>query len=123
MLDPCHGRSLKPLLTGHGAPDWRQAYYIQNITHKSGIEQRSWREEEWKLIASADGNHALYNLQADPEEELDVFDTPRPDPGFERFKHYPSYAGVIERLRADALAFADSIGDRRGQEILAAVGG
>ena len=54
---------------------------------------------------------------ADPEEELDVFLTPRPDGGFERFKHYPDYAPVIAELARRMQARARALGDRRGLEL------
>jgi choline-sulfatase len=117
-LEPCHGRSLRPLLVGDRAPDWRRNYYVQNITHVSKIEQRAWRADNWKLIASSDGDHALYNLAADPEEELNVFETPRDDPGFDRYKHYASHADVVSRLRDDALQVADQLDDARGRDLL-----
>lgn len=117
-LQPCHGRSLRPLLAGDRAPDWRRSYYVQNITHVSKIEQRAWRADNWKLIASSDGDHALYNLAADPEEELNVFETPRDDPGFDRYKHYASHADVVSRLRDDALQVADQLDDARGRDLL-----
>jgi len=118
-VTPCHGSSLRPLMTGMPAPDWRRGYYVENITHVSGIEQRAWRTQGWKLIAGADGCHALYNLASDPEEELDLFHTPREDPGFERFKNYPSHAPLIRRMCAEACAEADAIDDARGRELFA----
>lgn len=116
-LEPCHGRSLKPLLSGQPVPNWRRGHYVQNITHVSQIEQRAWRSDGWKLIASADGEHALYNLSADPEEELNVFATPREDPGFDRYKHYGSHADVVAALREDALSVADQLDDTRGRDL------
>jgi arylsulfatase A-like enzyme len=100
--DPCHGSSLKEILTGEPTPDWRQGYYVQNVTHVSSIEQRAWREDGWKLIASEDGDHQLYNLMADPEEELSLFQTPRADPGFDRYKHYPSHSDLVETMCQNA---------------------
>jgi arylsulfatase A-like enzyme len=117
---PTHGTSLRPLFEGRLVPDWRQGYYVQNTTHVSGIVQRAWRTEGWKLVASADGSHALYNLAADPEEELDVFRTPRDDPGFERFTHYPSHAPLIRQMCDAALAEADAIDDDEGRALFAA---
>ena len=78
MPDGLHGRSLQPILSGQDAADWRDDYYVENITHISKIEQRSVQDRAWKLIASANGAHELYDLEADPEEELDVFLTPDP---------------------------------------------
>lgn len=116
-----HGRSLKPLLLGGDAGDWRDDYFVQNITHVSKIEQRAIRTAEWKLIASANGEHELYDLRADPEEELNVYLTPRDDGGFERFKHYPDYAGIIAELVERMSRWARGIGDERGLQLAAAV--
>lgn len=114
-----HGKSLRPILTGMPTPDWRQGYYVQNITYVTGIEQRAWCTAGWKLIVGADERHSLYNLAADPEEELDLFRTPREDPGFERYNHYPSHAPLIHKLCDDALVQAVAIGDTRGCELFA----
>lgn len=119
-LGPFHGTSLRPQFEGMPVPDWRQGYYVQNTKHVSGIVQRAWRAEGWKLVASADGRHALYNLAADPEEELDLFRTPREDPGFGRFTHYPSHAPLIRRMCDAALAEADAMADEEGCSLFAA---
>lgn len=115
------GRSLKPILMGEEPGDWRDDYYVQNITHVSKIEQRAIRTPEWKLIAAANGAHELYDLRADPEEELNVFLTPRDDGGFQRFKHYPDYASIIAELAGRMKRMALEIGDKRGEELAAAV--
>ncbi|WP_306119088.1 MULTISPECIES: sulfatase-like hydrolase/transferase [unclassified Roseitalea] len=117
-LSPCHGASLWRLMLGEPEPDWRTGYYVQNLTHVSAIAQRAWTEDGWKLIASANGAHELYNLGADPEEEWNIYRTPRPDPGFERYKHYRDYGDIIERLRARAIDYARQIGDGEGVALL-----
>lgn len=119
--EPCHGASLRPLMEARPARGWRRGTYVQNITHVSGIEQRCWRDEGWKLIVSDNGAHELYNLGADPEEELNVFRTPRPDPGFDRFTHYPPHDDIVATMRNAALARARTIGDWRGVELLEAL--
>jgi len=115
-----HGRSMRPLVEGRGVA-WRDDYYVQNVTHVSKIEQRCLRTDDWKLIAAGNGDHELYDLTEDPEEELNVFLTPRPDRGFERFKHFPDFAptiaGLVDRMRRNAAA----IGDERGVELADAV--
>lgn len=108
-----HGASLRPLLEGRTVP-WRDAYYVQNITHVSAIMQRCIRTALWKLIASANGEHQLFDLATDPEEELDIFTTPRPDPGFERYKHIPDQAPVIDMLCGRMHKEAARIGDVQG---------
>jgi arylsulfatase A-like enzyme len=112
------GKSLFPLLRGDRPADWRKGYYVQNITHISGIHQRAWRTDRWKLIVSANGEHELYDLAADPEEELNIFLTPRPDGGFERFTHYPDYARDIDGLAEDMGRMAAEIGDAEGQKLV-----
>lgn len=112
------GRSFLPLLRGEDALGWRTGYYVQNITHISSIHQRAWRTEQWKLIVSADGAHELYELTVDPEEELNVFLTPRDDGGFERFKHYPDFAVTIDRLAGEMLDEARRLADDEGIEMI-----
>jgi arylsulfatase A-like enzyme len=119
--DPAlHGRSMRPLIEGK-ATAWRGDYYVQNVTHVSAIEQRCLRSDGWKLIAAANGAHELYNLVEDPEEELDVFLTPRPDGGFERYKHYPDFAPVIADLAGRMRDTARGLHDERGVELADAV--
>ena len=108
------------LLAGGTVADWRDDYYVETITHVSSIEQRAIRTRDWKLIVSENGSHELYDLAADPEEELDVFLTPRPDI-FERFRHYPDYAPVIAGLADRMAAWASRIDDARGQQLVAAL--
>ncbi|GIX12777.1 MAG: N-acetylgalactosamine-6-sulfatase [Paracoccaceae bacterium] len=115
------GRSLKPLLAGGLPPDWRRGFYVQNITHVGAVPQRAWRTGRWKLIVSADGAHRLYDLAADPEEELDIFLTPRPDGGFRRFDHIPDHAPVIEALARAMADEAERLGDREGLAMIAAL--
>ncbi|MCO5073149.1 MAG: sulfatase-like hydrolase/transferase [Rhizobiaceae bacterium] len=119
--DDMHGRSLKPLLVDENARGWRDDYFVQNVTHVSKIEQRAIRTADWKLIASANGAHELYDLRADPEEELNVYLTPREDGGFERFKHYQDYAATILHLTERMQRWASEIEDERGQKLAAAV--
>lgn len=116
-----HGQSLRPLFLDEEAGGWRDDYYIQNITHVSRIEQRSIRTAQWKLIASDNGQHELYDLRVDPEEELNVYLTPRDDGGFERFKHYPDYAPVIAELVGRIERWARAIDDERGLALAADV--
>ena len=117
---PCHGASLLPMIKGAFVPDWRQGHYVQNITHISAIAQRAWVQDGWKLIVSNTGAHELYNLNADPEEELNIFDVPRPDPGFDRYKHYEAQTETIDALRTSALALAEQIEDSEGVALLSA---
>lgn len=116
LPDGLHGHSLRPLLRQENVA-WRDDFYVQNVTHRRRVEQRCMRTGAWKLIVDAQGQHELYNLQADPEEELNLFLTPRPDPGFERYKHYPDYAPIIAELAARLRRSAEAIGDGRGLDL------
>ena len=119
-----HGMSLRPLLEGRTVP-WREGFYVQNITHVSSIVQRCIRTQEWKLIAAENGEHQLFDLITDPEEELDIFLTPRPDPGFERYKHLPDHATVIktlcDQMEAEATRISDAIGLKLATMVRAAI--
>ncbi|MEZ5863097.1 MAG: sulfatase-like hydrolase/transferase [Geminicoccaceae bacterium] len=116
-----HGRSLLKLLRGEADAGRPVDAYVENITHKSRIHQRAIRTDRWKLIASANGAHELFDLAADPEEELNIYLTPRDDGGFERFKHYPDQAPVIAGLCERMAAEAARIGDAEGLEIIGRV--
>jgi choline-sulfatase len=107
-----HGQSFRPWLEGE-SPPWRDNYYVENLTHNNRYPQRCIRTEDWKLILSDGGPHSLYNLQDDPEEELDVFDTPRDD-SMNQFAHLPSYKAEIRQLAALLRAYAARIQDPLG---------
>ncbi len=110
-----HGRSIEPLLHGDetGA---REDYYVQNRTNVTEREQRCLRTNEWKLILSSDGVNELYDLVHDPEEELDLYTTPRPDV-HDQFLHLPSHdARVVELARRLEVA-AQRVGDTTGQRM------
>jgi choline-sulfatase len=116
------GRSLVPLLHGQGVPrGWRAGAYVQTITHVSKLHQRAWRDARWKLIVSDNGAHELYDLAADPEEELNIFLTPRPDGGFQRFDHIPDHARTIAALAEAMEAAATAIDDAEGRTLIAAL--
>jgi len=118
--DHLHGRSLGPLLQGQGI-DWRQAYYVQNITRSSNLDQRCIRTDSWKLILSKfsgtaknNGNpNFLYDLESDPEEVLNVYYTPRRD-SQNQYEHYPPFTEKIMELAGLAREFAEKIGDGLG---------
>ena len=121
--DSVQGRSLVPILKGAPPDGWRKGFYVQNITHISAIHQRAWRTDRWKLIVSANGAHELYDLAADPEEELNIYLTPREDGGFERFTHYPDHARDIDALAADMAETAQDLDDSEGAAMVAALRG
>ena len=119
---PMHGRSLVPLLKAE-APAWREAYYVENTTILGteglrilhGRIQRCLRTPEWKLILSEDRSGELYYLKDDPEEELNLYVTPRTDP-HHQFLHLPSYASVVLDLARKLGSYAKEIGDPVGVE-------
>ena len=119
-----HGRSILPLAEGERV-EWRDYAYVENITHKRKRVQRCYRTEQWKLIGAPDGEHSLFDLQADPEEELDVFLTPRQEV-MNRYNHFPDYAPVIARLaeglRQAAAQIDDETGSLIADSVLAVIG-
>jgi arylsulfatase A-like enzyme len=114
-----HGQSFRPWLEGQ-APPWRVSYYVENLTHDNRYPQRCIRTDDWKLVLSDGGPHSLYNLRDDPEEELDVFDTPRDD-SMKQFAHLPSYKAEIRQLAALLRAYAVRIQDPLGVRLADAV--
>ncbi|MCZ6676891.1 MAG: sulfatase-like hydrolase/transferase [Candidatus Poribacteria bacterium] len=121
--DYLHGKSLVPLLSGESVP-WREAYYVQNITRHTNVEQRCIRTGEWKLILNerprtvrryASSNY-LFDLVNDPEEELNLYDTPRED-GHNQYGHFPPFTDVITELAQLLRKYAEEIGDAFGCEL------
>ena len=121
--DYLHGKSLAPLLTGQSVP-WRDAYYTQNITRHPFIEQRCIRTNDWKLILTRPvtglrnymGNHMLYDLVNDPEEELNLYKTPRED-GHNQYLHFPPYTDTIAELAQILKRHAAQIDDQLGVDL------
>lgn len=121
--DYLHGRSLVPLLEGESV-HWRDAHYTQNITKAPFIDQRCIRTHEWKLILNRPvtglrnymGNHTLYDLVNDPEEELNVYQTPRQD-GHNQYLNFPPYTEVISELAQTLKRHALEIDDTLGSDL------
>ena len=57
------------------------------------------------------------DLRDDPEEELDLFLTPRPDGEFRRYEHFPDFAREIDGLADRLIGNAEAIGDGWGAEL------
>jgi choline-sulfatase len=107
-----HGTSVLPVARGGHVP-WRDDAYVQNRTHKRLIDQRCFRTEAWKLIGSKNGPHSLYDLRRDPEEEMDLFETPRADV-MGRFANEPSHAEAARELAHKMRDAAARIDDAEG---------
>lgn len=102
--DHLHGESLVPLLEGQSI-EWREAYYVQNVTLPHNVEQRCIRTNDWKLILNDwprnvvgyDCSNSLFDLKNDPEEELNLYNTPRKD-DHNQYEHFPPFTDVIIEL-------------------------
>ena len=121
--DYMHGKSLVPLLNGESIA-WRDAHYTENILRDTRIDQRCIRTNEWKLILTRpvsglraySGDHALYNLIDDPEEELNVYKTPRKD-GHNQYLQFPPYTDVIDELANILKRHAQEVDDSLGIDL------
>ena len=121
--DYMHGKSLVPLLNGESVA-WRDTHYTENILRDTRIDQRCIRTNEWKLILTRpgsglraySGDHALYNLLDDPEEELNVYKTPRKD-GHNQYLHFPPYTDVIDELANILKRHAQEVDDSLGSDL------
>ena len=132
------GLDLGSILAGGGDTTWqRSSIYIENdhLKHVRILEdelpvrrevfgpwpQRAIRTRDWKLILSEGGKNSLYDLRYDPEEELDVFLTPREDRQ-QQFTHFRSHQSEVvalaEQLQTTASAYDDELGVRLAQKIL-----
>lgn len=72
------GQSLLPLLKGE-RPAWRDAaYLLYDMHHGAAAHMRMIRTKEWKLILHLEegGEHELYDLKGDPDEERNLYDDP-----------------------------------------------
>ncbi len=113
--DWMHGKSIVPLLKGN-AEGWRDAFYIENRTFKDRTDQRALRTDKWKLVLDRENENMLFDLENDPEEELNVYVTPREDFHIQ-FRHFPDYSETIIALAKRLAEEADKIGDNLGRDL------
>ncbi|MGI9173761.1 MAG: sulfatase family protein [Rhodothermales bacterium] len=113
--DFMQGHSLVPLLEGETPEDWREAVYYRywmHMTHHDNPAHYGIRTKDYKLIfyyglpLDAEGalpeptqpGWELYDLNNDPWEMRNVYDT-------------PPYADVRERLKEQLLELKEEVGD------------
>lgn len=118
----CQGESFLPLAQAKTQP-WRAYAYIQNRTHTTRTLQRCYWTKEWKLIASLNGPHNLFDLIRDPEEEMDLFNPPV---DAAKYRNEPSHAEAARdlavKLRDAAERIDDDVGVIVAAQVLAALG-
>ncbi len=112
--DYLDGANLFDLLGGQGG--WRDAYYVQTERRKTRTLQRCIRTAERKLILSWDERHELYDLELDPEEQLNIFEVPRADKQ-RQFLHFADQSGTIVTLARRMLERAQQLEDFAGVEM------
>jgi choline-sulfatase len=115
-----HGHTVRPWLEG-GALPWRDAFYVETVTKRSGYVQRCIRTDGWKLILSEGGPQALYRLEDDPEEDRNLFDAPRDDRRADAApiaSHAVEIRDLAARLRACAIAIDDPTGVELAERVL-----
>lgn len=113
--DHLHGSSIAPWLRGE-RPEWRETFYVENITRYNRRHQRAVHADGWKLILSDGGSNELYDLEKDPEEELDVYAAPYED-RHNQYLHYAPFTDVIETLAGVMQEHARAIDDPLGIEL------
>ena len=124
------GLNLRSILEGRDPEDWREFYYVENRTRMNFLQQRCLRTDDWKLVLSDGGPakyqrqplttefHHLYNLEIDPEEELNIFDTRRDHPNVgDRLERLPMYTPKIEELANLLGDYAERMEDPLGIQL------
>jgi arylsulfatase A-like enzyme len=75
-LDPCQGRSLRPILEGSADPAQWQEAYAEFFGQRFVYTQRIVWHGDWKYVFSPGGVDELYNLREDPREEHSLAGVP-----------------------------------------------
>ncbi len=139
--DYIHGKSLRPCIEGRER-EKRTGYYVQNVedfrtseqwahiyTTEYGPDSRDYHSPDgewdrqraiwtadWKLVLSEAGNHLLYDLVVDPEEELNLYGAPKADPD-DQYRHFLDQTPVMRRLTLELKEEAMRINDTLGIEL------
>ncbi|MFK7920722.1 MAG: sulfatase [Bacteroidia bacterium] len=105
------GRSFRTNLEGQKATDWRTAFYYRYWMQERRPAHFGVRDERYKLIfyyglpldrvsgvERSPAGWELYDLEADPDEEQNIYDD-------------PSMATVVERLKEELLRLREEMGD------------
>ncbi|QOR70484.1 sulfatase-like hydrolase/transferase [Ruania alkalisoli] len=84
-------RSMLPILTEGTASsgEWEDRAFSEYVT-ASGRTHRMLRRDRWKLCYYTDQPEQLFDLEADPHEQVDL-------------GQHPDYAAVVDELRTDLL--------------------
>ena len=98
----------------------REAYYVQTEARKVRTLQRCVRTLDWKLILSWDEAHEMYDLQSDPEEQLNIFNVPRWDKQTQ-YQHFEDQTERIVVLAQIMLRRAQELEDFAGVEMASRV--
>jgi len=142
-----HGKSLWPLLSGTGSFG-RDRLYFQNIQDFRTIgdwvrifdqgpylpatrnhfsakrewdRQRALRTKDKKLILSEHGDHLMYDLAVDPEEEIDIFGAPKSDYQKQTLRmedQTPTMVRLTKDLRQEAESIDDQFGINLADRVL-----
>ena len=98
----------------------REAYYVQTEARKVRTLQRCVRTLDWKLILSWDEAHEMYDLQTDPEEQLNIFNVPRWDKQTQ-YQHFEDQSERVVLLAQIMLRRAEELEDFAGVEMASRV--
>lgn len=136
------GETLRPVIEGRA--QGRLLQYIENTTDQRDeaaiaamftqrcngrarpdalrVEQRGIWTSDWKVALDEKGNHLLFDLRIDPEEEYNLYGAPRSD-AQNRYLHFadmrPVFTGLVQQLRAEASRLKDSFGVELADRVLA----
>ena len=135
-----HGKSLAPLATG-ARTEGAATYYVQNVedfrsyaeweVHMAGVypsDSRShfsptkdgtasalWTRTH-KLALSEHGDHLLYDLAQDPEEELNIYGAPKGDI-FNQYGHYADQHDLMRDLIENFTQHSEALQDDLGYQL------
>jgi choline-sulfatase len=92
------GASLAPLLEGRTADRQKDTARSELLGQNENTQFRMVRDQRWKYVEFPDAPFRLFDLEEDPEEEVDLGGSPSPEAPLEKLKGLLHQEGSFETI-------------------------